>query len=60
MASASERRKLVAILAADIVRHSRLIVADEPRPHAQLRAHGKELIEPKIAEYGGRIVQTRG
>jgi TolB-like protein len=33
---------------------------DESRTLATLKAHRRELIDPKIAEYGGRIVKTMG
>jgi len=33
---------------------------DESRTLAALKAHRRELIDPKIAEYGGRIVKTTG
>jgi adenylate cyclase len=33
---------------------------DESRTLAALKAHRRELIDPKIAEYGGRIVKTMG
>jgi adenylate cyclase len=59
---ATERveRKLAAILAADIAGYSRLMGADEEGILARLRAHRRELIDPKIAEHRGRIVKTTG
>ena len=54
------KRKLAAILAADIVGYSRLMGADETGTLAQLKTHRKELIDPKIAEHCGRIVKTTG
>jgi TolB-like protein/class 3 adenylate cyclase len=59
---ATERveRKLAAILAADIVGYSRLMGADEEGTLARLKAHRRELIDPKIAEHRGRIVKTTG
>jgi TolB-like protein len=61
-ALATERveRKLVAILAADIAGYSRLMGADEEGTLARLKAHRRELIDPKIAEHRGRIVKTTG
>ncbi len=53
-------RRLAAIVAADMVGYSRLMAADEERVLARHAAHHKELIDPKIAEYGGRIVKTTG
>ena len=60
MESGQDKRRLAVILAADIVGYSRLMEADESGTLAQLKTHRKELIDPKIAEYGGRIVKTTG
>ena len=57
MASA---RRLTAILAADVAGYSRLMGADEEGTHARLKAHLRELIEPKIQEHRGRIVKNTG
>jgi TolB-like protein len=53
-------RRLAAILAADMVGYSRLIGRDPEGTVARLKAHRRELIDPKIAEYRGRIVHTSG
>jgi len=53
-------RKLAAILSADVVGYSRLMHADESGTLARLQARRKELIEPKIAEHGGRLVKLMG
>ena len=53
-------RRLAAILAADVVGYSRLMGADEEGTLARLRAHRRELIDPKIAVHKGRIVKTTG
>jgi adenylate cyclase len=59
---ATERveRRLAAILAADVAGYSRLMGADEEGTLARLKAHRRELIDPKIAEHRGRIVKTTG
>jgi adenylate cyclase len=44
-------RRLTAILAADVAGYSRLMGADEEGTHERLKAHLRELIEPKIAEH---------
>jgi class 3 adenylate cyclase len=54
------RRKLAAVLAADVVGYSRLMGADEAGTLDALRAHREGLIEPKIAEHEGRIVKLMG
>jgi adenylate cyclase len=53
-------RRLAAILAADVSGYSRLIGADEEGTLARLKAHRNDLIDPKIAEDGGRLVKTTG
>jgi adenylate cyclase len=53
-------RRLTAILAADIAGYSRLMGADEEGTLAQLKAHRRDLIDPKIVEHRGRIVKTTG
>jgi adenylate cyclase len=53
-------RRLAAVLAADVAGYSRLVEADEEGTLAQLKTHRSELIDPKIAEFGGRIVKTTG
>jgi len=59
---AAERveRRLAAILAADIAGYSRLMGADEEGTLARLKAHRRELIDPKIDAHRGRIVKTTG
>ncbi len=53
-------RRLAAILAADVAGYSRLMEADEEGTLAKLKTHRRELIDPKITEFGGRIVKTTG
>ena len=60
MASEPVKRRLAAILAADVVGYSRLMGADEEGTLAQLKAHRRALVDPKIAEHRGRIVKTTG
>jgi len=55
-----EQRRLAAIVAADVVGYSRLMGLDESGTLAALKLARRELIDPKIAEYGGRIVKTTG
>src|SRR5215470_16311839 len=55
-----DRRRLAAIVSADVAGYSRLMGRDESGTLATLKAHRRELIDPKIAEYGGRIVKTTG
>src|SRR6516225_2139159 len=53
-------RRLTAILAADVAGYSRLMGADEEGTHGRLRAHLREVVEPRIREHHGRIVKTTG
>src|SRR6266700_3557836 len=55
-----ETRKLVAILAADVVGYSRLAGSDEDRTLARLRALRSDLIDPTIAVHNGRVVKRTG
>ena len=60
MAEARVERRLAAILAADVAGYSRLMGLDEEGTLAALKACRQDLIDPKIAEYRGRIVKTAG
>ena len=53
-------RRLAAILAADVAGYSRLMGADEEGTHERLRAHLRELVDPKIREHRGRTVKNTG
>ena len=53
-------RRLTAILAADVAGYSRLMGADEEGTHERLKAHVRELVDPKIKEHRGRIVKNTG
>jgi TolB-like protein/class 3 adenylate cyclase len=53
-------RRLAAILAADMVGYSRLMAADEVGTLARQNTLRRELIDPKIAEYGGHLVKSTG
>ena len=54
------QRRLAAILAADVAGYSRLMGADEEGTHERLKAHIRELVDPKIEEHRGRIVTNTG
>src|SRR5260370_22706307 len=59
-ALAEDQRRLAAIVSADVVGYSLLMGRDDSATLAGLKAHRQELFDPKIAEYGGRIVKTTG
>ena len=56
----TEKRKLAAILAADVAGYGRLAGADEERTLARLRALRSDLIDPTIAVHNGRVVKRTG
>jgi adenylate cyclase len=60
MTTATDTRRLTAILVADVVGYSRLMGADEEGTHERVQAHLVELVGPKIREHHGRIVKTTG
>jgi adenylate cyclase len=60
VAEARVERRLAAVLAADVAGYSRLMGADEEGTLAALMTYRRELIDPKIAEYRGRVVKTTG
>ena len=57
---AEERRRLAAIVAADVAGYSRLMGGDEEGTIAALRRHREQVIEPSLALYHGRIANTAG
>jgi adenylate cyclase len=54
------RRRLAAILSADVVGYSRLVGVDEAGTLARLSTLRRELINPTIAAQSGRIVKLMG
>jgi adenylate cyclase len=56
----TQTRRLAAILAADVASYSRLMGADEEGTHERLKAHLRELVDPKIATHRGRVVKNTG
>jgi adenylate cyclase len=53
-------RKLIAVLHADVVGYSRLIGLDDVGTLERLGILRRTLIDPAIAEHGGRLVNTAG
>lgn len=60
MAKKRVERRLVAILAADMVGYSRLIGSDEAGTLARQKALHEELVDPLMTRHGGRLVKTTG
>src|SRR6185369_12155832 len=57
---ASDRRKLIAVVHADVVGYSRLIGLDDSGTLDRMRRLRRDVIEPALAAHGGRIVNTGG
>lgn len=60
MAEERIKRKLAAVLAADVVGYSRLMGQDETGTLAALKDHQASVIGPHISEYDGRVVKLMG
>ncbi|MBV8888227.1 MAG: tetratricopeptide repeat protein [Alphaproteobacteria bacterium] len=56
----ASNRRLAAILAADVVGYSRLMGIDEEGTHERLKAHRRDLLDPKIKHHHGRVVKNTG
>ncbi|WP_235679259.1 adenylate/guanylate cyclase domain-containing protein [Aquibium microcysteis] len=54
------QRRLAAILVTDVVGYSRLMHSDEALTLERLRRLRSELLDPKLAEYAGRLVKSTG
>ena len=59
MADPSSRRKLAAILSADVVGYSRLMAANEAATVETLKAY-RDIIARLVARHGGRVVNAPG
>ena len=60
MAEERAQRRLVAILAADVVGYSRLMHLDEAGTLAALKARRSEVLQPVVSKHRGRIVKLMG
>jgi class 3 adenylate cyclase/pimeloyl-ACP methyl ester carboxylesterase len=60
MEASRARRRLAAIVSADVAGYSRLMGADEDGTLARLNVLRRELIAPRIRAHHGRIVKTTG
>ncbi|APG83574.1 adenylate/guanylate cyclase domain-containing protein [Sinorhizobium americanum] len=60
MANETIRRRLAAILAADVVGYSRLMERDEKSTHTLLMARWKEVLEPLVETHQGRVFKRTG
>jgi adenylate cyclase len=60
IATSPDRRKLIAVVYADMVGYSRLIGLDDVGTIERLKALRSNVIDPAIHEHGGSLVQTGG
>ena len=60
MANERIQRRLVAILAADVVGYSRLMERDETTTLTELKGRWNEVVEPLVARHQGRIFKRIG
>jgi adenylate cyclase len=56
----TEQRRLAAIVSADVAGYSRLMGRDEGGTLAAMKLLRQEVVDPAIANHGGRIVKTTG
>lgn len=55
-----QKRRLAAILAADVAGFATLMGRDDDGTVARIRSLRQDIIEPRVAEHNGRIVKTTG
>src|SRR5215475_13906592 len=60
MSEQAPRRRLAAILAADVAGYSRMMQADEAGTLAALKSRRAEILQPLIGKHHGRVVKLMG
>src|SRR6516164_5013481 len=60
MSEQAPRRRLAAILAADVVGYSRMMGADEVGTLAAVKVWHKDVMEPLMTKHSGRVVKLMG
>ena len=60
VSSQTVRRRLAAIVVADVVGYARLMERDEAGTLERLKALRRDVIEPALARHGGRITELQG
>ena len=58
--AARQKRRLMAVMLADVVNYSRMMSRSEDETHARFASHARELIDPTVKKYGGRLVRSMG
>jgi adenylate cyclase len=54
------RRRLAAVMCADIAGYSRLMHEDEAATHEAFRTHWDSIVLPAVESFGGRVVKSTG
>src|SRR6266852_2566449 len=54
------KRRLSAVLLADVVGYSRLMSTDEAGTHAKIAGYVREVIEPTVQRFRGQFVRSMG
>jgi len=54
------RRRLMAVMLADVVGYSRMMSRSEDETHARFASHMRELIEPLVDKFNGRLARSMG
>ena len=60
MSDQAPRRRLAAILAADVVGYSRMMQADEAGTLAVLKSRRTEILQPLVSKHHGRTIKVVG
>jgi class 3 adenylate cyclase/TolB-like protein len=58
--AARQTRRLIAVMLADVVGYSRMMSRSEDETHALFTGHARELIDPTVKKYDGRLVRSMG
>jgi TolB-like protein/Tfp pilus assembly protein PilF len=56
----SVNRRLAAIMMADVVGYSRMMEADEAGTHAAMEERYRDVLQPTVLKFGGRVVKVMG
>jgi adenylate cyclase len=59
-AATRHRRRLMAVMLADVANYSTMMSRSEDETHARVSRLARELIDPTIGRHGGRIVRSMG
>ncbi|MBR1229992.1 MULTISPECIES: adenylate/guanylate cyclase domain-containing protein [unclassified Bradyrhizobium] len=60
LVAARQKRRLMAVMLADVVSYSRMMSRSEDETHARFSTYVSELIAPTVKKHGGRLVRSMG